>query len=684
MAEFIVSARKYRPGNFSSVVGQGHVVRTLENAIRNDQLAHAFLFCGPRGVGKTTCARILAKIINSPDPVAALDEDLDADQGQGEAMHIQEVDAASNNSVEDIRRLTEQVRFPPQSGKYKVYIIDEVHMLSQAAFNAFLKTLEEPPPYAIFILATTEKHKVIPTILSRCQIYDFKRIGVRDIAEHLKFIAGKESLQYDEEGLYAIARKADGALRDALSLFDRILSYSAGEIRLQDVLENLHILDYDYFFDLTDALLSEDVATVLKIYAQILERGFEGDVFISGLAQHFRDLLVAADPGTLDLLERTGKIKQRYQEQAVLAPQSFLISGLQILNECDVQYRMARNKRLQVEMTLIKLCYLQRVVQQVALPEGKKNPSSKLKETPKPESKKEASDAPVIEEAKSEPKPEPKAKVKAEPIAEPEIKAEPAAELEAEIAEADNTETLTAESAPAEELKTPAVESLDLKADLSPELAIEAKQEEVAEKTVEAAEEVEAPAAAPAQNLFGESIALAEKAKSPEPEKEKLEIEKPRNVSANWLPDLNDLGGSEENQEAEDAEDFKFDASRKPSAEQLQIQWTKYGKQIAGQRMAISKLVEASKILLNEDYSAVVQVNNIIQLDLMREELVPFREFLEAAGYSIRGLKLEVAEQLEKKTSRQPYTAQDRLKEMAKKNPAILDLKDQLGLETEF
>lgn len=362
MDNFIVSARKYRPATFQTVVGQLHITGTLKNAIKNNQLAQAFLFCGPRGVGKTTCARILAKTINcenlSPEAEACGTCHSCISFQNGNSFSIHELDAASNNSVEDIRSLIEQVRIPPQSGKYKIYIIDEVHMLSQQAFNAFLKTLEEPPNYAIFILATTEKHKILPTILSRCQIFDFNRIRVEDIAVHLAEIAQKEGIAYDEDGLHLIAQKADGGLRDALSMFDQIVSFSSKNVNYKSVIDNLNILDYDYYFKLTDAILAEDVAKSLLIFDEILGNGFDGNHFITGLASHFRNLLVCKDASTLKLLEVSEGIRQKYNSQSQASSLSFLISALNISNQCDLNYKTSKNQRLQVELTLIKLCHI--------------------------------------------------------------------------------------------------------------------------------------------------------------------------------------------------------------------------------------------------------------------------------------------------------------------------------------
>ena len=346
MEPFIVSARKYRPKTFKDVVGQEAITNTLLNAIDNNHLAQALLFCGPRGVGKTTCARILAKQINQ-DGTEKEDEDF--------AFNIFELDAASNNSVDDIRSLIDQVRIPPQVGKYKVYIIDEVHMLSQSAFNAFLKTLEEPPKHAIFILATTEKHKIIPTILSRCQIFDFKRITVKDAADYLKYIAEQQGIEAEDDALHIIAQKADGAMRDALSIFDRVVSFSGKNLTRAAVTENLNVLDYDTYFATTDLILEHNIPQLLVLYNQTLAKGFEGHHFISGLASHFRDLLVCRHEDTIALLEVGEKAKQKYLEQSKKTSESFLLRGITIANECDLNYKASKNHRLLVELALMKL-----------------------------------------------------------------------------------------------------------------------------------------------------------------------------------------------------------------------------------------------------------------------------------------------------------------------------------------
>ena len=349
MEKFIVSARKYRPQTFKDVVGQQTITDTLENAIAHNHLAQALLFCGPRGVGKTTCARILAKKINQ-DGTEGANEDF--------AFNIFELDAASNNSVDDIRSLIDQVRIPPQVGKYKVYIIDEVHMLSQSAFNAFLKTLEEPPKHAIFILATTEKHKIIPTILSRCQIFDFKRITVKDAAEYLKYIADQQGITAEDDALHIIAQKADGAMRDALSIFDRVVSFSGKDLTRKAVTQNLNVLDYDTFFETTDLILENHIPNLLLLFNKTLSFGFDGHHFINGLSSHFRDLMVCQQPETHILLEVGEDAKKKYAEQAQKTSKEFLIKAIDLANECDLKYKASKNQRLLVELTLMKLASL--------------------------------------------------------------------------------------------------------------------------------------------------------------------------------------------------------------------------------------------------------------------------------------------------------------------------------------
>lgn len=369
MDNYIVSARKYRPSTFRSVVGQKSLTTTLKNAIQSNKLAHAYLFCGPRGVGKTSCARIFAKTINCLTPTSDGEACNECESCQAfneqRSYNIHELDAASNNSVDDIRSLIDQVRIPPAIGKYKVFIIDEVHMLSSAAFNAFLKTLEEPPHHALFILATTEKHKVLPTILSRCQIYDFSRISIADMVEHLEYVASRENVTAEPEALNVIAQKADGGMRDALSIFDQVVSFTNGNITYQAVIDNLNVLDYEYYFRLTDSILAGNVRSSILTLNEILSKGFDGQNIITGLAAHFRDLLVCKDEATLILFEVGASIRERYKEMAKRCPDQLLFKAIELANTCDLNYRASRNKRLLLELTLIQLCQLSNAGQAV-------------------------------------------------------------------------------------------------------------------------------------------------------------------------------------------------------------------------------------------------------------------------------------------------------------------------------
>lgn len=379
MSQFIVSARKYRPARFKDVLGQEHISHTLKMAFSQDKLAHAFLFTGPRGVGKTTCARILAKTLNclsrteDYEPCGQCESCISFDDNA--SFSIFELDAASNNSVEHIRNLIEQVRIPPLSGKYKVFIIDEVHMLSTAAFNAFLKTLEEPPAYAIFILATTEKHKILPTILSRCQIFDFRRLQIFDIVKQLNIIARQETIDVEEEALHLIATKADGAMRDALSIFDRIAGATNNHITYQAVTDNLNLLDYTYYFKVVDQLVTENLASVMLTVDEVLRKGFDPEVFLTGLSEHFRQLLVSKDKATVSLIENTDSIRERYQQQAGILTLDYILSALQLCGECDINFRTARNKRLHLEMTMIKMMYLPSMIESEVIGTGEKKKS---------------------------------------------------------------------------------------------------------------------------------------------------------------------------------------------------------------------------------------------------------------------------------------------------------------------
>ncbi len=391
MDNFIVSARKYRPATFDTVVGQGAITTTLKNAIKSAHLAQSYLFCGPRGVGKTTCARILAKTINCSNITENTEACNQCEScvsfNNNQTLNIFELDAASNNSVEDIRALVEQVRYAPHQGKYKIYIIDEVHMLSNQAFNAFLKTLEEPPSYAIFILATTEKHKIIPTILSRCQIFDFNRITVDDIAKHLAFVAMSEHITADSEALHIIAQKADGALRDALSIFDQIVSFSGNNMTYKDAIDNLNILDYDYYFTITEEILAGNISAALMTFNTILANGFDGHNFIAGLSKHLRDLLVCRDAATISLLEVSDNIKAKYKNQAASCSPIFIFEALDLANRCDINYKASKNQRLLVELTLMKLCSINTVEEKKTEVRNVEHKPLKTQETPAPAAK---------------------------------------------------------------------------------------------------------------------------------------------------------------------------------------------------------------------------------------------------------------------------------------------------------
>ncbi|MEX0966581.1 MAG: DNA polymerase III subunit gamma/tau [Bacteroidia bacterium] len=427
MEQYTVSARKYRPRKFSDVVGQQQVTSTLRNAIMKDHLGHSFLFCGPRGVGKTTCARILAKTINCTNRTAESEACNECDSCKAfnnqQSFNIYELDAASNNSVEDMRNLVQQVRYAPQSGKYKTYIIDEVHMLSQAAFNAFLKTLEEPPSYAIFIMATTEKHKILPTILSRCQIFDFQRIRIKDITEQLQQICREEGLEAAEEALHIIAQKADGAMRDALSIFDRITSFTGEQITYQDVIQNLNILDYEYYFKLTDQMLERDVAETLLTLHEIHDRGFDLHNLLLGLSEHFRNLLVCKHPATVKLLELPESAQERYRQQAEKLPLSLILTAMNILNQFEQGFKASKNQRLHVELALIKLCHIPDALQLAgALQNGDPKKKAKpVEKTPEKESEK----AENVPSDDSSLEPEPAAQAATSPAAKKEKETKP-------------------------------------------------------------------------------------------------------------------------------------------------------------------------------------------------------------------------------------------------------------------
>lgn len=469
MSEFIVSARKYRPETFKTVVGQENITSTLKNSIRNQHMGHAYLFCGPRGVGKTTCARIFAKTINCFNPSPETEPCNECESclafNESRSYNIHELDAASNNSVDDIRTLTEQVRIPPQLGKYSVYIIDEVHMLSTQAFNAFLKTLEEPPAHAVFILATTEKHKIIPTILSRCQIFDFSRIRVDDMVRYLEYIAAEEKISAGKEALHVIAQKADGAMRDALSIFDQVVSFGEGGIRYEQVIENLNVLDHEYYFRIAEYCLKSSYPEALLLFDEVLDKGFDGHNFITGLATHFRDLLVSQDSKTVELLEVSENLKARFLEQAASCQPDFLFNALDICNQADINYKSSRNQRLLIELTLLKLC---------RAGNEKKNDSSIEKSpesNPKTESASESH--PVFSSAK--PQPNIPKQESTRPL--PEKKTEPATRVEKSTVKGNVISIKAVLSGKNADSASPEKEVLDSKEQMEPDEPAEVPEE---------------------------------------------------------------------------------------------------------------------------------------------------------------------------------------------------------------
>jgi DNA polymerase-3 subunit gamma/tau len=597
MENFVVSARKYRPATFNTVVGQSSITTTLKNAIKNHHLAQAFLFCGPRGVGKTTCARILAKTINCQN-VDANTEACDKCEScksfnSGQSLNVYELDAASNNSVDDIRNLVDQVRFAPQLGSYKVYIIDEVHMLSQAAFNAFLKTLEEPPKHAIFILATTEKHKIIPTILSRCQIFDFNRIQVEDIANHLAFIAKSENITADADALHIIAQKADGALRDACSIFDQIVSFAGNNLTYKSVIDNLNILDYDYYFKVTDALLTENIPASLLLFNEILNNGFDGHNFITGLGEHLRNLLVCKDASTVQLLEVSANIKDKYKDQSGKCTVAFLLKGLNIINRCDTQYKSSKNHRLQVELALMQLC-------SINTPEAeKKNDIIKV------EAKTNSSTAPANKPSVTPTTTPVTSAVKtADPVAQT-VNAKPVAATVTTPTPATTTATV----------KKPGIKT-----------------------------------SSPSINQFI----------NPKKTDEKKTLTEANEGSANYQ---------------RPATAFTQDI--------LESTWNGYAKQMNEKgKYNLYSTLTFRKPLLTENFAVEFTIENKVQqeeIDLEKSDLLAFLR-KELNNYSI-SLKTTINTV---ESERKPYTASDKFKRMAEKNPAITKLKQQFDLDIDI
>jgi DNA polymerase-3 subunit gamma/tau len=620
MENFIVSARKYRPATFESVVGQQHITNTLKNAIKNNLLAQAFLFCGPRGVGKTTCARILAKTINCENISADVEPcgvcDSCRSFQNGNSFNIHELDAASNNSVDDIRSLTEQVRIPPQAGKYKIYIIDEVHMLSQAAFNAFLKTLEEPPSYAIFILATTEKHKILPTILSRCQIFDFNRIRIDDIANHLASIAKKEEISYDRDGLHLIAQKADGGLRDALSMFDQIVSFSNRNISYKSVLENLNILDYDYYFKITNNLLAESLSECLIIFDEILANGFDGDNFINGLASHFRNLLVGKDASTLKLLEVSEGLRQKYIQQSQETSVSLLISALNIANQCDINYRNSKNQRLLVELALIKMCHV----------------SSALN----------LSAAAIIESSQNG---EDSAKKKTNPV---------------EAVLPDKSPESPAISAPVEDntIEIPVIQEVAPKKQGfdSPTGYTESTKPEDPLPIIKSA-----PPVAPKTFIPNGSLMSA----------------------GSLIPNLQELDKEIIHAEEEKPDYVTGESRNELSEEGFLKLWNEYANQVKKSgKINLFTIMTASQPTLLQDFNFELSIENKIQEELLHSEKIDLLNFLRTKSDNF-GIEIStrITEQISKKRL---YTSNDKYQHMAEKNPKIEEFRKLFNLDIEY
>ena len=633
MENFVVSARKYRPTTFDSVVGQHHITNTLKNAISSKHLAQAFLFCGPRGVGKTTCARILAKTINcqniTPETEACNECESCKSFNSSSSFNIHELDAASNNSVEDIRNLVEQVRYAPQTGKYKIYIIDEVHMLSNQAFNAFLKTLEEPPSYAIFILATTERHKIIPTILSRCQIFDFNRIRIEDMVRHLGNIAQKESIQAEQDALHLISQKADGALRDALSIFDQMVTFSGSNVTYKATVENLHILDYDYYFRLTDHLLEQNLPGSLLLYDEILKNGFDSHNFLIGIAEHFRSLLVCKDPQTIQLLEVSDNIKAKYAEQSQKASVSFLLSGLNLVSTCDTNYKSSKNQRLHVELCLMKLAHLNAALSFAS--EG------------------------------NEPK---KAKVAAPaPAATGNTGAIPSAAMQP----AHNQGTV-----PSQQMQQPSPGSVPSERMQPPHTPTHVPSEGLQQP--------------PKQQEVTPDAHLAPPKAQAAPEQPRSKVQLPPPKKLGKLPSLKDL----QNQQAaatnvvvaEEEEDANYGTVVPVDEARLKTVWHAILRRKKAENMMEFTLLNR-QYHISADNEVILHLENHVMMDqftAIRPEIL--RELKAQTGNRSIKLKAEVVEVQD--DSRKLYTSQDKFNYLAEKYPVIVDLKQRFGLDTDF
>ncbi len=654
MENYIVSARKYRPETFQTVIGQPSITTTLKNAIQSKQLAHAYLFCGPRGVGKTTCARIFAKTINCLNITANTEACNECESclsfNSSRSFNIHELDAASNNSVDDIRTLIEQVRIPPQIAKYSIYIIDEVHMLSANAFNAFLKTLEEPPAHAIFILATTEKHKIIPTILSRCQIYDFQRIRIDDIVSHLESIAKAENIEAESEGLNIIAQKADGAMRDALSIFDQLVSFSSGQITYQNVIDNLNVLDYDYYFKLNEAILSGNIPASLMIFNEVLENGFDGHNFINGLSRHFRDLLVCRDEITLQLLEVGASIREKYRNQSAICSHEFIFNALTITNQCDISFRSSKNQRLHVEICLVQLC---------GLTTGEKKKSEPGAERLKKDKKEPANDPQATAEQKDPARTTAKdpaetaakdpARTTAKDPSETAALAEPAAN------------TTKPDQPPAEEKKPESETKTPLSGPVESTASAVSNKKQAETGEIVKLELSDKPVKSPASNS-NNTISI----------KDVLKGTIPGPVTENATDLFEDVDEDDPLTVNEETDDF--------TEKELTEQWKKFANQIKNKHPRLYNTLLANKPTINSQTSIEFEINNPLQkeaLNKIKPELVNHlrRELNQKLEISIT-----INENLQ---SSRLYLPEDKFEHMVKKNPDLAILKQKFNLDFE-